>query len=90
MKRLVDLTDNQVDALWAKGYRCYEIYTFNEKPEMYCDKIWPAGTISGWKIKFIFSTRDKIKSFPFFDAIIGMDAISLADFVWHGAEESNQ
>ena len=82
----IDLTENQIDALWNNGYRCYEIYTFNEKPERYCGKIWPAGTIGGWEIKFVFSTRKKLNSFPFFDVVIGVDSVSNAESVGHGNE----
>jgi hypothetical protein len=82
----IDLTENQIDALWDKGYRCYEIYTFNEVPVMYCGKVCPAGTIGGWDIKFVFSTRQKLNSFPFFDAIIGVDVVYSAESVWHGKE----
>lgn len=80
------LTESEFDDLYERGYRCYEIYIKNPNKVEYYGKTHKAGTIGGWSIRFIFSTREKLESFPFFDAVIGIDSASVAECVWHGWE----
>jgi len=49
----------------------FEIYTCNDKPVTYCDKLQPAGAVTGWDIKWVLApNREAIKQYPFFDCII--------------------
>ena len=81
----LELTANEIDALWEQGYRPYEIYTTNPEPVFYCDMMWDAGTITGWGITFVFAKRETLeKSYPFFDAIIGVDSLAYCNEVFHG------
>jgi hypothetical protein len=70
--------------LWGQGYRPFEIYTFNDSPVEYYGELKQAGTIPGWNIKFVFSTREKLKNYPYFDAIIGLDSMCSVGETWHG------
>jgi hypothetical protein len=83
---MTDLTQMEIDRLWDMGYRPYEIYTFNKEARFYCGKVWGAGTISGWDISFVFSTREKLQDMPFFDAVIGVDSLRNCVTVWHGVD----
>jgi hypothetical protein len=74
----------QQQTLWNQGYRPFEIYTFNDSPVEYYGKLKQAGTIPGWDIKFVFSTREKLKNYPYFDAIIGLDSMCSVGETWHG------
>ena len=38
-----DLDPAKLDDLWEQGYRGWEIYTYNEKPVVYCSCCWRAG-----------------------------------------------
>ncbi len=78
------LTENQINSLWNQGYRPYEIYTFNDSPVEYFGEVKQAGTVSGWNIRFVFSTREKLKTYPYFDEIIGVDCIHSVEDIWHG------
>ena len=71
-------------ALWEQGYRPFEIYTFNDSPVEYYGAVKQAGAIPGWTIKFVFSTREKLKTYPYFDAIIGVDSMYSFEETWHG------
>ncbi len=70
--------------LWEQGYRPYEIYTYNKEPVLYLGEIMDAGTVDGWNIEFVFSTREKLETYPYFDAIIGIDAMHSVETTWNG------
>jgi len=78
------MTDSRIDSLWDKGFRPYEIYTYNRKRVFYLDSWHEAGTIPGWDIQFVFSTRDLLKSYPYFDAVIGVDSMANVEYLWEG------
>jgi hypothetical protein len=78
----LNLTREQIDILWNQGYRCFEIYVFNDRHAIYNGEFCEAGTIPGWDIKFVVSTREAIKEFPFFDCIIGIAPMSDAQIIW--------
>jgi hypothetical protein len=84
--KVTDLTQMEIDRLWGMGYRPYEIYTFNKKIKFHCGKVWESGTIPGWEISFVFSTREKLNTMPFFDAVIGVDSLCNCTTVWHGVD----
>ena len=75
---------SEKQTLWDQGYRPFEIYTFNDSRVEYLGEVKQAGTVSGWTIKFVFSTREKLKSYPFFDAIICVDCMANVEETWHG------
>ena len=50
----LNLTQDEINTLWEKGYRPWEIYTCNETPVKYFGELKQAGEISGWDIKHIF------------------------------------
>ena len=70
--------------LWDQGYRPFEIYTYNDSQVKYLGEIREPGTVSGWEIKYVFSTREKLKTYPFFDAVIGVDCMASVEDTWHG------
>ena len=70
--------------LWDQGYRYYEIYTYNDTQVKYLGEIREPGTVSCWEIKYVFSTREKIKTFPYFECVIGLDRFDSEVEVWHG------
>jgi len=70
--------------LWDQGYRPFEIYTFNDSPVKYLGEWKEAGEVPGWQIKFVFSTREKLKTYPFFDVVIGVDCMASVEDTWHG------
>lgn len=78
----LDITQSEINALWEKGFRPYEIYTCNDTPVEYCGELKQAGDVSGWNIKFIFATRESIKTYPFFDVVIGLDTVSSCTEIW--------
>ena len=82
---------SEQQTLWDQGYRHYEIYTYNDSPVKYLGEIREPGTVSGWEIKYVFSTRENIKTFPYFECVIGLDRFSSEVEVWHGltAKQSN-
>ena len=81
----LDITQNEINTLWDKGYRPWEIYTCNDAPVNYCGELKQPGEIGGWDIKHIFSTREVIKTYPFFDVIIIMDCVASCTEIWEGA-----
>jgi hypothetical protein len=86
----LNLTQNEIDTLWDKGYRPYEIYTTNPEPVEYCGRTCDVGTITGWDIRFVFSTRELLESMPLFDAVVCVADMSVCEAVWHGSpEETN-
>ena len=81
---LADLDNETIGMLWDDGLRPYEIYTYNKEDAKYYGAFAPAGTISGWDIKHIFSTPSALKTMPFFDCIImGSDLESCTEY-WKG------
>ena len=79
----LNLTKNEIDTLWEQGFRPYEIYTKNPVAVDYFGEHKSAGEISGWEIKFVFSTREALKRYPFFDAIICVDSMANPDLeIW--------
>lgn len=77
-------TFHDVDDLWEQGYRPFEIYVCNEEPVEYCGKQCAPGEVAGWEIKHVFSTREKLKTYPFFDAVICIDSMVSVTETWHG------
>ena len=81
-------TIEDIDALWDKGFRGYEIYTYNKYDIIgTCeadDELTKAGTFSGWDIEFVFSTPELLKDMPFFDVIIMGASLSDCQTVWRG------
>ena len=77
------MTEEQ-EKLWEHGYRPYEIYTYNKTPVLYLGEIMDAGTVDGWHIEFVFSTREKLETYPYFDAVIGVDSMASVETEWHG------
>jgi hypothetical protein len=75
---------NEQQTLWDQGYRPFEIYTFNDSEVNYLGEVRKAGTVSGWNIKFVFSTREKLKTYPNFDAVISVDCMASIEDTWHG------
>ena len=78
----LNLTQDEINTLWEKDYRPWEIYTCNETPVEYFGELKQAGEISGWDIKHIFATREAIKTYPFFDVIIMMDCVAYCTEIW--------
>ena len=54
-----------------KDIKIFEIYVKN-----------PKTLEGGWEIKYVRSTKDLIKSFPFFDCILGMGHADWVDANW--------
>ena len=81
---MLNLTKEQIDALLKEGYRPFEIYVANKTKVEYMGKTMPPNTVMGWNIECVFSTREKLKSLPFFDEVIGVDCIANCETVWHG------
>lgn len=79
-----NLTQAEIDALWDKGFRPYEIYTCNKEPVYYNGHLFAAGMIKGWQIEFVFSTRELLESYPYFDAVIMVDSMANVETVWKG------
>jgi len=80
----INLTNRQIDSLWDKGFRPFEIYVSNKKRVFYLDSWHEAGTIPGWDIEFVFTTRELLESYPYFDAIIGVDSMANVEYLWEG------
>lgn len=80
----LNLTQAQINELWEKGYRPYEIYTKNPAPVEYYGEQKQAGEIDGWDIKFVFARRETLKTFPFFDCVIGQDSVATCTEIHHG------
>ena len=74
-------------SLWEHGYRPFEIYTYNKTPVKYHGEIVEAGEIAGWEIEVVFSTRANLESYPFFDAIVGVDCMDNVKAFWYGVEQ---
>jgi hypothetical protein len=79
-----NLTQQEIDSLWDQGFRPYEIYTYNKESAYYFGDLFEAGKIAGWNIEFVFSTRELLKSYPYFDAVIGIDSMASVETVWKG------
>ncbi len=61
MNALVDILNNEL----------FEIYTCNDKPVTYCGERVPAGSVTGWDIKWLLSLNEEtVKQYPLFDCII--------------------
>ena len=73
-----------LDTLWDQGFRPYEIYVYNQTPTEYYGETVGAGTVAGWDIKHVFSTRELLKSYPYFDAVIGLSDMSVCEEIWKG------
>ena len=80
----LDLTDIEIEELWNKGFRPYEIYIRNRYTEVYFGQQKEPNTINGWEIKHVFSTREHLESFPFFDEVIGRSDLSACEAAWRG------
>ena len=57
----LNITQTEINTLWDKGYRPFEIYTSNPEPVMYHGKMEETNVVGGWDIKHIFATRDEIE-----------------------------
>ncbi len=87
MNNFEDYTKEEIDALWDKGFRGYEIYTYNKVDVVGVfgvDEVSKAGTVRGWDIEFVFSTPELLKDMPFFDAIIMQAPATDCETVWEG------
>jgi hypothetical protein len=73
------MTRNEIDELWEQGYRPYEIYISNPFIVDYFGEVCAAGTVTGWDIRHVFATKEGLKSYPFFDEIIGMSAVETCE-----------
>jgi len=82
----LNITQTEINTLWDKGYRPFEIYTSNPEPVMYCGKMEETNAVGGWDIKHIFATRDEIENYPNFDCIIMVDSVAYCTEVFHGNE----
>ena len=74
----------ELTALWEQGFRPYEIYTSNKERVYYCDRWRQAGEVQGWNIEFVFSTRELLKSYPYFDDVICVAHGACVETVWKG------
>ena len=72
----LNLTQDEINTLWEKGYRPWEIYTCNETPVEYFGELKQAGEISGWDIIHIFATLEAINTYPFFECLIMTDCVA--------------
>jgi hypothetical protein len=86
LNRVGDMTmdQTQVNTLWDQGFRPYEIYVYNQTPTDYFGETVGAGIVAGWDIKHVFSTRELLKSYPYFDAVIGSSDMSVCEEIWKG------
>jgi len=66
------LTRNEIGALWARGFRTWEIYVCNDSPVEYYGKKCAPGEITGWQIDF--------------DAVIAKSDFSCAEYLWSNGE----
>ena len=78
------IDQTQVNTLWEQGFRPYEIYTYNEAATDYFGETVGAGTVAGWNIKHVFSTRDLLKTYPYFDAVIALSDMGVCEEIWKG------
>jgi hypothetical protein len=83
--KLKDLETRAINILWDQGFRPFEVYMSNSVAVDYIgnDKA-PAGTVSGWDIKHIFSTPSALKTMPFFDCVIMGSTLSDCKEYWKG------
>jgi hypothetical protein len=87
VKFMNDLPHGAIDDMWDLGYRPYEVYLYNSKPETVyfidgqIDRA-PAGTVSGWDIQHIFAIKDELKNYPFFDCIILGSDVASCETYW--------
>jgi len=82
----LNMTHEQIDALWKQGYRPWEIYTTNKEAVEYCGKTMAPDTIPGWEIEHVFAKRDSLNTYPFFDAVIAVSAMYSVENVHHESE----
>ena len=82
----LNITQTEINTLWDKGYRPFEIYTSNPEPVMYHGKMEETNAVGGWDIKHIFATRDEIENYPNFDCIIMIDSVGYCTEIFHGNE----
>lgn len=80
----IEITRDEINALWEQGYRPFEIYVTNKEPVLYCGEHMEPDTIPGWEIQHVFAKRDTLKSYPFFDCIICMSDMSVVEEIHHG------
>ena len=76
------ITQNEIDLLWVEGFRPYEVYVYNDSIVEYSGDWHEAGTISGWDIEHVFASQKSIKTYPFFDVIIGLSSVYECGVVW--------
>tara|TARA_R110000851_G_scaffold168287_1_gene314114 strand:+ start:581 stop:898 length:318 start_codon:yes stop_codon:yes gene_type:complete len=87
----INITQEEINEMWDKGYRPYEIYVSNNRAEQYMGKVYQAGEISGWDIKQVFSLRSNIESYPFFDEIIMVSSMAFCEEIfWYDAVDSDE
>ena len=79
---MLNLTKNEIDALWDKGFRPFEVYTKNPEPVLYFGKMVPAGTIEGWNITHVFARESDLDNMPYFDCIIASSNIEACESIW--------
>ena len=84
----LNITQTEINTLWDKGYRPFEIYTSNPEPVMYHGKMEETNAVGGWDIANVFATRDEIENYPNFDCIIACNSVSCCDEVFHGKDVS--
>jgi len=84
----LNITQTEINTLWDKGYRPFEIYTSNPEPVMYHGKMEETNAVGGWDIKHIFATRDEIENYPNFDCIIMIDSVAYCTEIFHGKDVS--
>ena len=84
----LNITQTEINTLWDKGYRPFEIYTSNPEPVMYNGKMEETNAVGGWDIKHIFATRDEIENYPNFDCIIMIDSVAYCTEIFHGKDVS--
>ena len=80
----MQIDKTEFEGLWNMGFRPYEIYIYNQTPVYYLGEAVDAGAVSGWDIKHVFSTRELLKSYPCFDAVIGLSDMAACEEFWKG------
>ena len=80
------LTRNEIGALWARGFRTWEIYVCNDSPVEYYGKKCAPGEITGWEIDMVVAKREELPAYPFFDAVIAKTDFSSAEYLWANGE----
>lgn len=75
-KSISEMSQHEINEYWADGYRPYEVYVCNPEPAVYCGVLKDAGEIGGWDIKHIFTKKEWVPLYPFFDTIIMFSNVS--------------